>query len=77
MRPVLFEIFGLPLNSYGISKALAVLVAGYLLAREFRRLGGLIAGVATAAVMARRYRLPAGQLAGIGARAPSRSDPRA
>lgn len=39
MRPVLFEIFGLPVNSYGVSKALAALAAGYLLAREFRRLG--------------------------------------
>lgn len=111
MRPVLFEIFGLSINSYGVSKALAAAVAGYLLAREFRRLGwdpdrawniamvatvlgfaggklyylaeragrltphdfgsagftwygGLIAGVATAALMARRYRLPLGQFAG-------------
>ncbi|SDY65676.1 phosphatidylglycerol:prolipoprotein diacylglycerol transferase [Modestobacter sp. DSM 44400] len=39
MRPVLFEVFGLPINSYGVSKAAAALVAGYLLAREFRRLG--------------------------------------
>lgn len=39
MKPVLFEIFGLPINSYGVSKALAAIVAGYLLAREFRRLG--------------------------------------
>jgi len=39
VRPVLFEIFGLSFNSYGVSKALAALVAGYLLAREFRRLG--------------------------------------
>lgn len=39
MRPVLFEIFGFPINSYGVSKALAALVAAYLLGREFRRLG--------------------------------------
>ena len=39
MRPVLFEIAGLPVNSYGVSKAVAALLAGYLLAREFRRLG--------------------------------------
>ncbi|CCG02792.1 prolipoprotein diacylglyceryl transferase [Blastococcus saxobsidens] len=39
MRPVLFEVFGFPINSYGVSKAAAALVAGYLLAREFRRLG--------------------------------------
>lgn len=39
MRPVLFEIFGLPINSYGVSKALAAIAAAYLLAREFRRLG--------------------------------------
>ncbi len=114
MRPVLFDIFGLPINSYGVSKALAALVAAYFLAREFRRLGwdpdrawnivvaatalgfaggklyylaeraghltphdfgsagftwygGLMAGVATSAVMARRYRLPLGEFAGVAA----------
>jgi phosphatidylglycerol:prolipoprotein diacylglycerol transferase len=39
VRPVLFEVLGFPINSYGVSKAAAALVAGYLLAREFRRLG--------------------------------------
>lgn len=39
MRPVLFEVLGIPVNSYGVSKAAAALVAGWLLAREFRRLG--------------------------------------
>ena len=39
MRPILFEIFGFPVNSYGVSKALAVIVAGYVLGREFRRTG--------------------------------------
>ncbi|MBI2242811.1 MAG: prolipoprotein diacylglyceryl transferase [Nocardioides sp.] len=39
MRPVLFELFGLSVNSYGLSKAAAALVAGFLLVREFRRLG--------------------------------------
>lgn len=39
MRPVLFELFGLPVHSYGVSKALAALVAGWLLAREFRGRG--------------------------------------
>lgn len=39
MRPVLFEVLGFPVNSYGVSKAAAALVAGWLLAREFRRLG--------------------------------------
>jgi phosphatidylglycerol:prolipoprotein diacylglycerol transferase len=39
VRPILFEVFGLPIHSYGVSKAAAALVAGYLLAREFRRLG--------------------------------------
>jgi phosphatidylglycerol:prolipoprotein diacylglycerol transferase len=39
VRPVLFEIFGFSVNSYGLSKAAAALIAGYLLAREFRRLG--------------------------------------
>lgn len=39
MRPVLFELFGLPISGYGVSKALAALVAAWLLAKEFRRLG--------------------------------------
>ena len=39
MRPVLFDILGFPINSYGVSKALAALMAAYLLGREFRRLG--------------------------------------
>lgn len=39
MRPVLFELFGLQINSYGVSKALAALLAGFLLAREFRQQG--------------------------------------
>lgn len=39
MRPVLFEVFVFPINSYGVTKALAVIVAAYLIAREFRRLG--------------------------------------
>lgn len=39
MRPVLFEIFGLPINSYGVSKAVAALVAGFVMARAFRRAG--------------------------------------
>ena len=39
MLPVLFEIAGVPVTGYGVSKALAVLVAGWLLSREFRRVG--------------------------------------
>ena len=39
MRPVLFDIFGLSVNSYGVSKAAAAILAGFLLVREFRRLG--------------------------------------
>lgn len=39
MQPVLFDVLGLPINSYGVSKALAAIAAAYLLAREFRRLG--------------------------------------
>ena len=39
MRPVLFDLFGFPVNSYGVSKAAAALIAGLLLVREFRRLG--------------------------------------
>lgn len=84
MRPLLFEVFGFPINSYGLSKVLAAFAAAYLLGREFRRLGwepehfgsagftwygGLIAGVLTATVMAKRYKLPLGQLAGIAAAA--------
>lgn len=39
MRPVLFDLFGFPVNSYGVSKGLAVLAAAYLLGREFCRRG--------------------------------------
>lgn len=39
MLPVLFTIFGVPIQSYGVSKALAVVVAGWLLARLFVRRG--------------------------------------
>lgn len=39
MRPVLFSIFGLDVQTYGVSKALAALVAAYLLARAFERSG--------------------------------------
>ena len=38
MKPVLFELGGLEINSYGLSKALAIAVGGVLLARELRRL---------------------------------------
>ena len=37
MRPTLFHLGGLAVQSYGVSKALAVLAAGWLLARELRR----------------------------------------
>ncbi|WP_197687686.1 MULTISPECIES: prolipoprotein diacylglyceryl transferase family protein [unclassified Nocardioides] len=36
---MLFDLFGLSVNSYGASKAAAALVAGFLLVREFRRMG--------------------------------------
>ena len=39
MRPVLFSIFGLDFSSYGASKAIATLVAAYLLGRAFERVG--------------------------------------
>lgn len=39
MRPVLFELFGVPVNSYGVSKVLAALAAAYLLGRQFRGRG--------------------------------------
>lgn len=39
MRPVLFSVFGFDIQSYGMSKALAALVAAFMLARAFERLG--------------------------------------
>lgn len=39
MRPVLFTIFGFDVQTYGVSKALAAIVAAVLLARAFRRIG--------------------------------------
>ncbi|WP_084073806.1 prolipoprotein diacylglyceryl transferase [Demequina sp. NBRC 110052] len=39
MLPVLFSIGGLDVQSYGVSKALAALVAAYLLGRAFRTRG--------------------------------------
>lgn len=39
MRPVLFSILGLDVQTYGASKALAALAAAYLLARAFERSG--------------------------------------
>ncbi len=39
MRPVLFSVFGFDIQSYGVSKALAALVAAFMLARAFERLG--------------------------------------
>jgi len=38
VRPVLFSFFGFDVQSYGVSKALAALVAAFLLARAFDRL---------------------------------------
>jgi phosphatidylglycerol---prolipoprotein diacylglyceryl transferase len=37
VRPVLFSVFGFDIQSYGVSKALAALVAAFLLARAFER----------------------------------------
>jgi len=39
MQPVLFSVFGFNIQSYGVSKALAALVAALLLARTFERIG--------------------------------------
>ncbi|GHS87375.1 hypothetical protein AGMMS50218_09110 [Actinomycetota bacterium] len=39
MRPVLFSVLGLDVQSYGVSKAAAALLAGYLLGRAFQRRG--------------------------------------
>ncbi len=38
MRPVLFSVFGFDIQSYGVSKALAALMAAFLLARALERL---------------------------------------
>ena len=39
MRPVLFSIFGFDVQSYGVSKAAAALLAAWLLGRAFQRRG--------------------------------------
>jgi phosphatidylglycerol---prolipoprotein diacylglyceryl transferase len=39
MRPILFEVAGISVNSYGVSKALAAAAAWWLLAREMHRRG--------------------------------------
>ena len=39
MLPVLFTLFGIPIQSYGVSKALAAVVAAWLLGRLFVRRG--------------------------------------
>ena len=39
MRPVLFSVLGLDVQTYGVSKALAAIVGGWLLGRAFTRLG--------------------------------------
>jgi phosphatidylglycerol:prolipoprotein diacylglycerol transferase len=72
VRPVLFELGGLSIQSYGVSKALAALVAGWLLARELRRRGrdaepafalavaGLVGGFAGAKVYYLLQQAPGG-----------------
>lgn len=39
MRPVLFSVLGLDIQTYGVSKALAALLGAFLLGRAFERLG--------------------------------------
>jgi len=39
MRPVLFDFFGISVQSYGVSKAVAALAAAWLLGRAFARQG--------------------------------------
>ena len=39
MRPILFSIFGFPVQSYGLSKGVAAVLAAFLLGRAFRRRG--------------------------------------
>ena len=38
MWPVLFSFYGIQIQSYGVSKALAALVGAFLLGRAFARL---------------------------------------
>ncbi|RCO07690.1 prolipoprotein diacylglyceryl transferase, partial [Bacilli bacterium] len=39
MRPVLFSVLGIEVQTYGVSKALAAVVGAYLLGRAFERAG--------------------------------------
>lgn len=39
MRPILFSILGFDVQSYGVSKAAAALIAAFLLAGAFERIG--------------------------------------
>jgi len=39
VRPILFSVFGFDIQSYGVSKALAALVAAFILARGFEQRG--------------------------------------
>ena len=39
MRPVPFPVFGFPVQSYGLSKGVAAVLAAFLLGRAFRRRG--------------------------------------
>ena len=39
MWPVLFSFYGIQIQSYGVSKALAALVGAFLLRKAFTRLG--------------------------------------
>ncbi|BDZ62372.1 prolipoprotein diacylglyceryl transferase [Demequina sediminis] len=39
MRPILFSVLGLDIQTYGVSKALAALLGAFLLGRAFERLG--------------------------------------
>jgi len=64
VKPVLLDLGVLELTSYGVSKVLAAVVAGVLLARELRRHGrdpeaayGLVAAVAGGFVGAKLYYL--------------------
>ena len=39
MWPVLFSVFGAPIQSFGVSKVLAAVIAGIILGRSFQRMG--------------------------------------
>ena len=58
MRPVLLSVFGIDVQTYGVSKALAAWVAALLLGRAFER-RGIGSCIRTICANTRCYTLPA------------------